>query len=85
MYVSGVTPVITHRLTPPFLLEGVKTVINDVETMRLAAVGRERGRGFISPGLMDESEKSRSRGPRVRPWTRSGRRQRNEPPTNRSA
>lgn len=60
MYVSGATAVITHRLTPPFLLEGVKTVINDVETMRLAVVGRVRARVCFSR-LMDESERSRSR------------------------
>lgn len=50
MYVWGATAVITHRLTPPFLLEGVKTVINDVETMRLAAVAREGERSCSRAG-----------------------------------
>lgn len=76
MYVSGVTAVITHRLTPPFLLEGVKTVINDVETMRLAAVGWE-GEGLFLPADGWEREELLTWA-RVRPWTRSGRRQRNE-------
>lgn len=57
MYVSGATAVITHRLTPPFLSEGVKTVINDVETMRLAAVGREgEGVGREGEGLFLPSD-----------------------------